>query len=95
VANASGGTGTFTASITGLATSSNYTMRAYATNSVGTSYGTASTFTTGAAISSSTFAITEFQLGPAFEPVGVGPTLRWNATSGRSYAVEGSTDLVS
>ncbi|MCX8497344.1 MAG: sulfatase-like hydrolase/transferase [Akkermansiaceae bacterium] len=97
VANGSGGTGTFTASVTGLASSTSYTMRAYATNSVSTSYGTASTFTTGAAVSpsNSTFAITDFQLGPAFEPVGVGPTLRWNATSGRSYAVEGSTDLVS
>jgi arylsulfatase A-like enzyme len=97
VANGSGGTGTFTASVTGLATSTSYTMRAYATNSVSTFYGTASTFTTGAAVSpsNSTFAITDFQLGPGFEPVGVGPTLRWNATSGRSYAVEGSTDLVS
>jgi iduronate 2-sulfatase len=41
------------------------------------------------------FAITEFALGPRLEPVGGGPTLRWNATAGRSYAVEGSTDLES
>ena len=41
------------------------------------------------------FAITEFVLGPPLEPVGGGPTLRWNATTGRSYAVEGSTDLES
>jgi arylsulfatase A-like enzyme len=41
----------------------------------------------------SAFAITEFGLGPRLEPVGGGPTLRWNATAGRSYAVEGSSDL--
>ena len=39
------------------------------------------------------FTITEFGLGPRLEPVGGGPTLRWNATAGRSYAVEGSNDL--
>ncbi len=43
----------------------------------------------------SAFNITEFSLGPALEPVGGGPTLRWNAVTGRSYAVEGSTNLTS
>ena len=39
------------------------------------------------------FTITEFGLGPQLEAVGGGPTLRWKATAGRSYAVEGSNDL--
>lgn len=43
------GTGTFTASITGLLASTTYYARAYATNSVGTSYGEEFSFTTTAA----------------------------------------------
>jgi len=39
------GTGSFTSSITGLAVNTTYYVRAYATNSVGTSYGTQQTFT--------------------------------------------------
>jgi uncharacterized protein (TIGR02145 family) len=39
------GTGSFTSSITGLAANTLYYVRAYATNSVGTSYGTQQTFT--------------------------------------------------
>ena len=40
------GTGTFTSSITGLAQSTTYYVRAYATNSVGTAYGNEVSFTT-------------------------------------------------
>jgi Secretion system C-terminal sorting domain len=40
------GTGTFTSAITGLTASTAYHVRAYATNSVGTSYGSDLTFTT-------------------------------------------------
>ncbi len=40
------GTEPFTASITGLIAATSYTMRAYAINEIGTSYGTAITFTT-------------------------------------------------
>lgn len=40
------GTGNFTSSITGLSPNTVYYVRAYATNSVGTSYGTQFTFTT-------------------------------------------------
>ena len=40
------GTGTFTSSITGLAPSTTYFVRAYATNSVGTAYGEEVSFTT-------------------------------------------------
>ncbi|UCH14008.1 MAG: hypothetical protein JSV22_13000 [Bacteroidales bacterium] len=40
------GTGTFTSNLTGLAFNTNYYVRAYATNSVGTGYGDALSFTT-------------------------------------------------
>ena len=40
------GTGSFTSSITGLTPNTTYYVRAYATNSAGTSYGTQKTFTT-------------------------------------------------
>ena len=40
------GTGAFTSSITGLTPNTTYYVRAYATNSAGTSYGTQKTFTT-------------------------------------------------
>jgi hypothetical protein len=45
-ATSGSGTGSYTCSITGLATGTTYYVRAYATNSVGTSYGTQLTFTT-------------------------------------------------
>ena len=43
------GTGSFTSNLTGLAVGVTYYVRAYATNSVGTVYGNAEQFTTGAA----------------------------------------------
>jgi len=45
------GTGNFTSSITGLAPNTTYYVRAYATNSQGTAYGTQRTFTTTQSIS--------------------------------------------
>lgn len=44
-ATAAGTTGTYTANITGLSASTGYYVRAYAINSVGTSYGSNDTFT--------------------------------------------------
>ena len=44
--NDGSGTGSFTSSITGLASGKTYYVRAYATNSVGTSYGEQKTFST-------------------------------------------------
>ncbi|QJD95219.1 hypothetical protein HH214_04665 [Mucilaginibacter robiniae] len=46
IADASGGTGTFSASATGLISATTYHVRAYAINSAGTSYGSDVTFTT-------------------------------------------------
>ncbi len=44
--NDGGGVGTFNSSMTGLTTNTKYFVRAYATNSAGTSYGNETTFTT-------------------------------------------------
>jgi uncharacterized protein (TIGR02145 family) len=44
------GTGAFTSSITGLTVNTRYYVRAYATNSVGTAYGTQQTFATAIAV---------------------------------------------
>jgi len=51
------GSGSFSSSITGLVHSSTYYIRAYATNSVGTVYGTQSTFTTLAVLPTLTTAL--------------------------------------
>jgi len=48
------GTGIFTSNLTGLTASTLYYIRAYATNSVGTSYGNEVTFTTSAAVTTPT-----------------------------------------
>ena len=53
------GTGEFTSSITGLTTGTTYYVRAYATNSVGTSYGSQVSFTTNAVPTVTTAAVTE------------------------------------
>jgi hypothetical protein len=46
VADGSPGVGTFSTTVTGLTAASGYTFRAYATNTIGTTYGNALTFTT-------------------------------------------------
>ena len=48
------GTGTFTSNIAGLSDNTTYYVRAYATNSVGTSYGEQKTFTTGTNVTAPT-----------------------------------------
>ncbi|MDQ1267139.1 MAG: hypothetical protein QG635_2293, partial [Bacteroidota bacterium] len=57
----SSGTGTFTSSISGLTASTTYYVRAYATNSIGTVYGTSQTFTS-AAPSANTPTMSEWAL---------------------------------
>ena len=49
------GTGSFTSSITGLSPSTTYHVRAYATNTAGTDYGSDKTFTTSGPLSAGTY----------------------------------------
>lgn len=72
------GTGAFTSNLTGLTPGTTYYVRAYATNSAGTSYGSQITFTTGAAVSYtfSVSAITRVLFSPG--------NLQWSATNGGS-----------
>jgi gingipain R len=85
------GTGTFTANITGLASSTTYYVRAYATNSAGTAYGTQISFTTLANPSSLSLPVTEnfnsstMPTGWTTQNVGTSITERW-ATSNTALA---------
>ena len=78
------GTGTFTSSVTGLSPFTTYHIRAYATNSIGTAYGTDLTFTTlGIALTITTQTVSQSKLvgGTAtFSVVASGtpnPTYQW------------------
>ncbi|MCX6155993.1 MAG: C39 family peptidase [Candidatus Kapabacteria bacterium] len=57
------GTGAFTSAITGLMPSTTYYVRAYATNSVGTSYGDEQSFTTIASVQASNISFTQDNSG--------------------------------
>ncbi|MBL0358648.1 MAG: hypothetical protein IPP72_18080 [Chitinophagaceae bacterium] len=81
VTNATGGTGSFSSSMTNLTPSTTYHVRAYATNTVGTAYGSDSSFTT-TAISAPTITTTA-----AF---GIGST---SANSGGTVTSNGGTPL--
>ncbi len=85
------GTGSFTANITGLSASTTYYVRAYATNSAGTAYGTQVSFTTQANPTSLTLPVTEnfnsatIPTGWTTQNTGTGVTERW-ATSNTANA---------
>jgi uncharacterized protein (TIGR02145 family) len=69
------GTGVFTSSLTGLAASTHYYVRAYATNSIGTGYGTEQGFTTSSG--SQTGTVTDIE-GNIYNTVTIG-TQAWMA----------------
>jgi hypothetical protein len=73
-----GGIGTFTSSITGLSPGTLYYVRAYATNSAGTSYGTQISFTTTAAL-------------PTLTTTAVTPTIGGNASTGGNISSDGGS----
>jgi hypothetical protein len=75
---AAGTTGGYTTSATGLTASTLYTVRAYAINSVGTSYGSNQTFTTAAP-------------APAFTTQPSGANVCQNATATLTAAASGAT----
>ena len=73
------GTGAFTSSLTGLTPGTTYYVRAYATNSAGTSYGSQITFTTTTASVSYTFSVSA-STRVLFSP----GNLQWSAKNGGS-----------
>lgn len=82
------GTGSFTSSITGLSPSTQYYVRAYATNSAGTSYGSQVSFTTSAG-GTAPQAPTLSSPSNGATNVSISPTLSWNPSAGAtSYNLE-------
>lgn len=80
------GTGTFTSSITGLTPGILYHVRAYATNSYGTAYGTDLTFTTSAAPTLSVTPSNQNVTNPAGSTsFSVTTTAAWTASSDQSW----------
>lgn len=82
VTNAAGGTGSFTGGMTNLVPSTAYHVRAFATNGVGTAYGSDSTFTTTAVTAPVVTTATAF---------GIGST---TANSGGNITSNGGTPLL-
>jgi len=76
------GTGAFTSSLTGLTAGTTYYVRAYATNSVGTFYGSSSTFTTLADI-----------VLPALTTAAVTSIIQTTATSGGNVTADGGAAI--
>jgi len=78
------GTGTFTANLTGLQDNKLYYARAFATNAVGTAYGSELQFTTASIIAPALASATNITTN--------GVTLNWNAVSGaQNYGLDVST----
>ncbi|MFZ4725554.1 MAG: FISUMP domain-containing protein, partial [Paludibacter sp.] len=94
------GTGTFTSSITGLTANTTYYVRAYATNSVGTSYGNEVSFKT-ASVTNNLLTNYDFETWSAGVPTGwtltttTGGTVTQSTTtptgSGSSFQIAGPT----
>lgn len=71
------GTGSFTKQITGLTPNTYYYIRAYATNSVGTSYGNQQTFRTASSATSDTWLYYDDDLSTLIHGYTYGGTLEW------------------
>jgi len=89
---ASGTTGAFTVSATGLTASTLYTARAYAINGVGTAYGAAQPFTTSAAAPTSLTISTGTLVAPVSIPAGTYTTV---TVTGTGNAILGGAVSVS
>jgi len=83
---AAGGTGVFTASMTGLDASTHYYVRAYAINAIGTSYGGEVEFNTNSANSSPTLTVNQ--------PDGTNDTVVEGASYNIDYNLADSDDVV-
>jgi hypothetical protein len=97
VDDASGGTGTFTESVTGLSPDTGYSFVAFATNSVGTTYTSPATFTTLPTVqfsaaaetvleSAASFSVTVTLSGAFGQDVSVPFTLGGSAVSGTDFS---------
>ena len=80
------GTGTFTSSITGLTASTTYHVRAYATNSAGTSYGSDQQFAT----SGGTGGMYTITASSASSSNGMGSNLAYDGNQSTSWVANGS-----
>lgn len=80
------GTGVFTSGLTSLTASTTYHVRAYATNSAGTGYGTDVSFTTSSA-GPTTFNVTiiGFAFSPSTVTVHVGDIVKWTNNDGTTH----------
>ena len=78
------GTGTYTSSLTGLTPATNYFVRSFATNSVGTVYGTETSFTTSAGPASKAMITTEPSGAAAGTAFTIQPVVRITDASGNT-----------
>ena len=77
------GTGSFTSSLTGLSPNTNYYVRSYATNSVGTSYGATLVFTTSVAVI------------PSITTSSISSITQTTATGGGNISSDGGSAVIS
>ena len=87
------GIGVFTSNITGLTGGTLYYLRAYATNSAGTSYGNEVTFTSVAAPPVNEVWIESFAFNPATITVTAGTTIKWTNKDGVAHTVTSTTAI--
>jgi plastocyanin len=87
------GNGTFTSNLSGLQSSTMYYVRAYATNSTGTSYGNEVSFTTIAGPGLNEVWIQGMAFVPATITVAAGTTITWTNKDGIAHTVTSNTGV--
>jgi len=87
------GKGVFTSNLTGLTSGTKYYVKAYATNSAGTSYGNEINFTTISAPGINEVWIQGSAFTPATITVSAGTTIKWTNKDGMSHTVTSTTAL--
>jgi plastocyanin len=81
------GKGSFVSNLTGLTTGIQYYVRAYATNSTGTSYGNQLSFTANAPPAGNTVSIVNLSFSPKSLTVAVNTTVTWTNNDGITHTV--------
>lgn len=81
------GIGSYVSNLTGLVDGTQYFVRAYATNSSGTSYGNEVTFTTAAIPAANEITIQAFAFVPQTLTVSVNSTVKWKNLDGITHTV--------